>query len=134
MTSYLDQKSHQRSPGAGRLPTGKPGAVLRQDPCPALLAPASEPAERLDAVTSPVSVGGKASPEALTHELVEALTAIGNYLTAAIRVLTVEPRPPRDTLGEALEKSLNQFARAVETVRRLRAATCPENPCENNNL
>jgi hypothetical protein len=71
-----------------------------------------------------MSATGKASPEmvALIHEFVEALTATGNYLTAATHILRVEPRPPGDTLGEVLEKSSAQFTRAVEAVRHLRAA------------
>jgi hypothetical protein len=71
-----------------------------------------------------ISATRKASPEAvaLTHELVEALTATGNYLTTATHILRVEPRPPGDTLGEVLEKSLTQFTRAVEAVRHLRTA------------
>ena len=103
---------------------GDPGAALPQDPCPAPLAPVHALDGSLAEVPTPVSAGGKASAEAvaLTHELIEALTATGNYLTAASRVLTAEPRPPGDTLGEVLEKSLTQFTRAVEAVRHLRAA------------
>ena len=95
-------------------PTGKPSAALPQNPFPAPLA----------AATNPVSADRETSPEAvaLTHELVEALTAIGNYLTAAAHIRRVEPCPPGDTLDEVLEKSLTQFTRAVEAVRRLRAA------------
>lgn len=57
---------------------------------------------------------------ALVGELIEALTAIGNYLTAANHIFGAEPRPTPETLGEALEKSLAQFERANEATRGLR--------------
>ena len=76
--------------------------------------------------TNLVGAGEQAAEAvALTHELVEALTATGIYLETATRILEVETRPPGDTLGQVLEKSLTQFSRAVEAVRRLRATICP---------
>ena len=57
---------------------------------------------------------------ALVAELIEALTAIGNYVTAANPIFGAEPRPTQETLGEALAKSLAQFERANEAARRLR--------------
>ena len=116
MTAYLGTKSYQR-PSRMSLPPP-------QDPCPAPLAPVRELDEGLGEVTNPQSADGKASPEAvaLSHELVEALTATGNYLSAATRLLAGELRSPEDKLGDALAKSLTQFARAAEAVRHLRAA------------
>jgi len=48
---------------------------------------------------------------ALVAELIEALTAIGNYVTAANHIFGAEPRPTQETLGEALAKSLAQLRR-----------------------
>jgi len=57
----------------------------------------------------------KAAP---LHEVIEALTALGNYLAAAHRKFEEQPEPQED-LGEALGKSLGQHERASEAVRRL---------------
>jgi hypothetical protein len=56
---------------------------------------------------------------ALVRELIEALTAVGNYLAAANRIVGGEPRLPQDSIGEALEKGVGQFERASEAVCRL---------------
>jgi hypothetical protein len=60
------------------------------------------------------------APAELLHELTEALTAAGNYLTAASRMLDTGADPPDMTVRQALEKSMGQFLRAVEALRRLR--------------
>jgi phosphoglycerate-specific signal transduction histidine kinase len=57
---------------------------------------------------------------ALLHEAIEALTALGNYLTVAQHEFENQPGLIEDTLGEALRKSLDQYERAVKAVRRLR--------------
>ena len=57
---------------------------------------------------------------ALIHELVEALTAVTNYLEAANHVLGLERRPGQETLGETIERGLGQVERANEAARRLR--------------
>ena len=74
-----------------------------------------------------MSGGGRGTPNnqmeeaaALVCELIEALTAAGNYLTAANHISGAERWPAHEPLGEALEKSLVQFERANEAVRRLR--------------
>jgi hypothetical protein len=69
---------------------------------------------------------------ALVRELIEALTASGNYLTAANRIFGSEARPAQETLGEALEKSLAQFERASEAARRLRNLFLHKNATEDN--
>ncbi len=56
---------------------------------------------------------------ALLHEMIEALTALGNYLGAAQRKFKQQPEPRPEGLREALKKSLGQHERASETVRRL---------------
>ena len=57
---------------------------------------------------------------ALVHELAEPLTAIGNYLDAAIRLHDADTRSAREKLGEVLEKSQTAVSRADEILRRLR--------------
>jgi len=61
-------------------------------------------------------IGRRADQAALVHELIEALTALGNYLFAAQRQF--ENR--REMLGEALRASLGQYERAAECLRGLR--------------
>ena len=53
---------------------------------------------------------------ALVRELIEALTALGNYLAAAQR----EFANHQETLGEALRQGVGQYERAAEALRRLR--------------
>jgi len=60
-------------------------------------------------------IGRRADQAALVHELIEALTALGNYLAAAQRQF--EHR--REGLGESLRASLGQYERAAECVRGL---------------
>ncbi len=58
----------------------------------------------------------RANQAALVHELIEALTALGNYLLVAQRQLESQ----QEMLGEALRASLAQYERAAECLRRLR--------------
>ena len=67
----------------------------------------------------------------LVHELIEALTAAGNYLEAASHMLGAEPRPAQYALREALEKSLAQFGRANKAARRLRDLLRLENATDD---
>jgi hypothetical protein len=57
----------------------------------------------------------------LTIELSEALTATGNYLESAAHLLAIESPHQHETLAGMLDRSVIQFDRAVEIVRRLRA-------------
>jgi hypothetical protein len=59
---------------------------------------------------------GSADQAALLHELIEALTALGNYLAAAQRDFENQ----RGVLGEALQGSLSQCQRAAECIRGCR--------------
>ncbi len=54
------------------------------------------------------------------RKLAEVLTAIGNYLDAAIRLEATDTRSARMRLREALQKSHAQLLQADETLRRLR--------------
>jgi hypothetical protein len=74
-------------------------------------APMAEPA-------NPTTAGG-APGVLLIHELVEALTAMGNYLTLATRLLDGAADPPETTPRDALGKGLVQFSRAIDAVRQL---------------
>ena len=69
-------------------------------------------------------VAGEAQPALaeLMHELAEALTATGSYLTATTRMLDAAGDPPEERLKETLQKCMAQFARATEAVRQLRDA------------
>ena len=68
-----------------------------------------------------VPLASEVAPTAtLVSELTEALTALGNYLAAANK-LVISPLPEPQRLSEALQKSLCQHGRAVEAIRRLRA-------------
>jgi len=58
---------------------------------------------------------------ALLHELIEALTALGNYLAAAQRELENQPALKQEVVEEAIRKSLSQYDRASEATRRLQA-------------
>ena len=52
------------------------------------------------------------------RELVEALTAIGNYLGAINRILA-DGRTPEPELLAVLDKSMSQYERAANAARRL---------------
>ena len=56
---------------------------------------------------------------ALLHELVEAVTALGNYLAVVQRELDDPPEPRSERLVEALAKSRGQHERASRAIRRL---------------
>ena len=64
---------------------------------------------------------------AVCHEFSERLTAITNYLAAALRLSEIEPvpaaMPPR--LTEILEKALGQVSRANEEMKRFRKVLEP---------
>ena len=53
------------------------------------------------------------------RELVEALTAIGNYLGAINQMLAGEIKPGPGLLAEVLDKAMAQHERAVNAARRL---------------
>jgi hypothetical protein len=53
------------------------------------------------------------------RELVEALTAIGNYLAAADRILDGATTPVAERLSDVLGKSMAQYGRAANAARRL---------------
>jgi hypothetical protein len=69
---------------------------------------------------------------ALVRELIEALTALGNYLTAAHHEFDKQPGPVGEMLGEAIEKSLGQYERASNCVRRLRQFVLRGGAGDNN--
>ena len=62
------------------------------------------------------------TPSSLEHvsKLAEVLTAIGNYLEAAIRLEATDTRSARMRLREALQKGHAQLLQADEILRRLR--------------
>ena len=64
-----------------------------------------------------VEIGGP------VRELVEALTALGNYLAAANRILADGPTPPVERLGDVLDKSMGQHERAAKAARQLHRLT-----------
>jgi C4-dicarboxylate-specific signal transduction histidine kinase len=57
---------------------------------------------------------------ALVHELTEPLTAIQNYLEAAICLHQTDTRAASARLGEVFEKSQDALARASEILGQLR--------------
>jgi hypothetical protein len=63
---------------------------------------------------------GPIGEAATLHKLLEALTAVGNYLEAANHLLGTELSPSRNTLNEIVEKSLTQTGRASAAARQLR--------------
>jgi hypothetical protein len=67
---------------------------------------------------------GSAGQAAILHELIEAMTALGNYLAAAQRQFDNR----QAVLGEALRASLDQYERAAECLRRLRDLVYRESP------
>jgi hypothetical protein len=77
-------------------------------------------------VSDPGSVGNNAPTNrstdqaTLLRELIEALTALGNYLAVAHREFENQPWKTQEALSEALRKSLCQYERAAECLRWLR--------------
>lgn len=63
---------------------------------------------------------GPTGEAATLHELLEALTAVGNYLETASHLLGAELSPNRKTLAEVVEKSSVQTERASAAARQLR--------------
>ena len=57
----------------------------------------------------------------MAHEVNQPLTAIGNYLRAAKRLLATSDQASRRKLDEALDKAADQTARAGEIILRLRS-------------
>jgi hypothetical protein len=73
----------------------------------------------IDAGGDGSSRGRAEETAALLGELIEALTALGNYLETARQVSTVQSDPAQETLAAALERSAEQFERSVGAARRL---------------
>jgi len=73
-------------------------------------------------MSPPAEPPSNTTPSSLehVHALAEVLTAIGNYLDAAIRIEAADTRSARVRLRESLEKSRAQLLRADEILRRLR--------------
>ena len=67
---------------------------------------------------SPTDRSGEAAT--LLYHVIEALTALGNYLAAARDKFAARSVFDPDGLGEALEKSFGQYERAREAASRLR--------------
>ena len=65
--------------------------------------------------------------DALT-ELIEAVTALGNYLAAARRILTATPSGSHQ-LADTLEKALEQYDRGALVLRRIRAFQVLSDAC-----
>ena len=57
---------------------------------------------------------------ALLRELIEALTALGNYLALADNLTAESTDSLPERLGDAIEKSIAQYERAARSARRLR--------------
>jgi hypothetical protein len=55
----------------------------------------------------------------LVRELVEALTAMGNYLDAINRMLAGETKPGPELLADVLDKTMAQYERAANVARQL---------------
>jgi hypothetical protein len=55
----------------------------------------------------------------LARELVEALTAIGNYLASINLMLARETKPGPELLADVLDKAMAQYERAANVARRL---------------
>ncbi len=65
-----------------------------------------------------------ADETALLYELIEALTALGNYLATARRAFENQ----QEVLGEALRAGLAQNERAIVCLRRFRELLLRERP------
>ena len=68
-------------------------------------------------------LGASTETGGAVRELAEALTAIGNYLAAANRILAAGLTPPVERLGDVLDKSMGQYERAAKAARRLHRLT-----------
>jgi hypothetical protein len=57
----------------------------------------------------------------ITEELIQALTAAGNYLAVLASMIRSEPVSTQDRLTETLEKGVSEVERASDVARRLHA-------------
>jgi hypothetical protein len=55
----------------------------------------------------------------IAEELIQALTAAGNYLALLDNMIRSEPSSTQDRLAETLEKGVSQVERASDVARRL---------------
>lgn len=65
------------------------------------------------------TTGQICKPDAPSHQLTEALTAIGNYLAVANHILTKKSESKPDALHAVIQKSLTQYSRAVVAIRKI---------------
>lgn len=72
------------------------------------------------------SAAGDLTVAPLTHELSEPITAIGNYLLGAKRLLSHGAQSDTMKLEAAIEEALTQMSRATVVFQRLRALAFPE--------
>lgn len=87
---------------------------------------ATDPLVRLEIKGFPL--GASTETGGAVRELAEALTAIGNYLAVANRILADGilaggPTPPVERLGDVLDKSMGQYERAAKAARQLHRLT-----------
>ncbi len=61
----------------------------------------------------------------VVEELIDALTAAGNYLAVLDNMIRSERGSTQDGLAETLEKGIRQVARASDVARRLHAPASP---------
>jgi hypothetical protein len=104
----------------GLIPTTQPAARASNQTSDEEAAAVSGVGRSAAAIKSAPGGREAAPSRVLLHELTEALTAIGNYLTAATRMRSAEAEPAGAKLQDVLEKSESQFSRAVEVLQRLR--------------
>jgi hypothetical protein len=57
----------------------------------------------------------------IAEELIQALTAAGNYLAVLENMIRSEPVSAQDSVAETLEKGINEVERANDVARRLHA-------------
>ena len=65
------------------------------------------------------SPGTSVETGSLARELIEALTAIGNYLGAINLMLAGETTPGPELLADIVDKTMAQYERAANAARRL---------------
>ena len=61
------------------------------------------------------------SSKDIVEELIQALTAAGNYLAVLDSIIRSEPVSAQNRLSETLEKGISQVERASDVARRLQA-------------
>jgi hypothetical protein len=74
---------------------------------------------RLGPQTKASPLGASTETGGPVRELTEALTAIGNYLAAADRILDGAATPVAERLRDAVDKSMAQYGRAANAARQL---------------